>query len=742
LQRIVRGENMKANITKNDNAALIRNRYRSFLRSVKKYMTEKEQADIRKAIRHLVSLPGEEMSFTGEPYLIHAMNVARIVMEQMSMGVVSVIGALYHDISRIRNIPPEYFDSEFGPQVKELIKGLNKISGLDPHLAAVQSENFRQLILNLAGDIRVILIRLAEQLELMRHLEKVPQKDQVNISTGAYYLYAPLAHRLGLYNLKSELEDLSMKYLEPEVYEDIRKKIVQTKAARNRLIRDFIEPLKKRLEAQGLRFTIKSRLKSVHSIWAKMKKQNVGFEEVYDIFAVRIILDSLGEREKEDCWKVYSVVTDLYTPNPKRLRDWISIPKSNGYESLHTTVAGPSGKWIEVQIRTTRMDEIAEKGFAAHWKYKEGGREQAIDEWLRNVREILENYDPRSEDIVDQMKLNLYSKEIFVFTPKGDVMRLPEGATLLDFAFAIHSEVGMHCTGGKIENRVVPLHHTLQTGDRVEVITAKNQKPASDWLAFVRTSKARSKIKQSLNEEQMKAAAHGREMLMRRLRNWKIPFSDETVKKLLQHYRTKLARDLYARIADEEIDLLEIKEILTAPQKKGSEEPKSWGDMKTLPSEVRQKNEDFLLVDGNMKNVDYTLARCCNPIFGDPVFGFVTISEGIKIHRQDCPNAKWMKEKYPYRIIPVRWTHVKDKPSFEALIRVTGTDEIGMVNRITELLSNELGVNIRSISFSEKKGSFEGRIKVVVANADHLEAILHRLMRVKGVTKASRYGDG
>ena len=705
-------------------------------------MTEEEQAGIRKAIRHLVSLPGGEMSFTGEPYLVHAMNVARIVMEQMSMGMVSVIGALYHDISRIRNIPPEYFDREFGPHVKELIKGLSKISGLDPHLVTVQSENFRQLILNLAGDIRVILIRLAEQLELMRHLEKVPQKDQVNIATGAYYLYAPLAHRLGLYNLKSELEDLSMKYLEPEAYEDIRKKIAQTKAARNRLIRDFIDPLKKRLEAQGLRFTIRSRLKSVHSIWDKMKKQNVGFDEVYDIFAVRIILDSQGEREKEDCWKVYSIVTDLYTPNPKRLRDWISIPKSNGYESLHTTVAGPSGKWIEVQIRTTRMDEIAEKGYAAHWKYKEGGREQAIDEWLRNVREILENYDPRSEDIVDQMKLNLYSKEIFVFTPKGDVMRLPEGATLLDFAFAIHSEVGRHCTGGKIDNRVVPLHHTLQTGDRVEVITAKSQKPAADWLAFVRTSKARSKIKQSLNEEQMKAAAHGREMLMRRLRNWKIPFSDETVKKLLQHYRTKLARDLYAGIADEEIDLLEIKEILTAPQKKESEEPKSLGDMKTLPSEVRQKNEDFLLVDGNMKNVDYTLARCCNPIFGDPVFGFVTISEGIKIHRQDCPNAKWMKEKYPYRIIPVRWTTVKDKPSFEALIRVTGTDEIGIVNRITELLSNELDVNIRSISFSEKKGGFEGRIKVVVANADHLEVILHRLMRVKGITKASRYGEG
>ncbi len=735
------GTRMSKERTAVDNAVLIRNRYRSFLRSVKKYMNEEEQVQVRRAVRHLLSLPGREMSFTGELYMVHAMNVARIVMEQMGMGVVSVIGALYHDISRISNIPPVFFEEEFGPQVKELILGLGKIAGLDPHISAVRSENFRQLLLNLAGDIRVILIRLAEQLELMRHLDKVPEEDQVTTSTGAYYLYAPLAHRLGLYNLKSELEDLSMKYLEPEVYEEIRRKIAETRSSRYRMIREFIEPVKKRLEEEELTFTIKSRLKSIHSIWSKMKKQNVGFEEVYDIFAVRIILDSRGEKEKEDCWKVYSVITGLYTPNPKRLRDWISIPKSNGYESLHITVAGPSGKWIEVQIRTVRMDEIAEKGFAAHWKYKEGGREQALDEWLNNIREILENYDPRSEDVVDQMKLNLYSKEIFVFTPKGDVMRLPEGATLLDFAFAIHSEVGMRCTGGRIDNRVVPLHHTLQTGDRVEVFTAKNQRPASDWLAFVRTSKARSKIKQSLNEEQTKAAGLGRETLMRRLRNWKIPFSDETVKKLLRHYNIKLARDLYAKIADGEIGLLEIKEILMAPEKEEHGGSKSLGEMKAYDPGDRTKQEDYLLIDEKMKNVDYTLAKCCNPIFGDPVFGFVTISEGIKIHRQDCPNAKWMKQRYPYRVVPAHWTQVKERPSFEAVIRVTGHDEMGLVNRVTELLSGELGVNIRSISFSGKKGVFDGRIKVVVANADHLEVILHRLMRVKGVTRASRYGN-
>ncbi len=723
-------------------SVLIRNRYRSFLRVVKKYMTEDEQALVRKAARHIMSLPGEEISFTGEPYVIHAMDIARIVMEQMGLGVVSVIGALYHDISRIRNIPPEYFEKEFSPQVRSLIDGLRKISGFDPKRVVIQTENFRQVILNLAGDIRVIMIRLAEQLELMRNLENASTEAQVNLSTGAYYLYAPLAHRLGLYNLKSELEDLSMKYLEPEVYEEIQRKISKTKTSRNRLIREFIEPIRKRMETEGLRFTIKSRLKSVHSIWNKMKKQNVGFEEVYDIFAVRIILESSGEKEKEDCWKVYSIVTDIYMPNPTRLRDWISIPKSNGYESLHTTVVGPSGKWIEVQIRTTRMDEIAEKGFAAHWKYKEGGREQAVDEWLRNVREILENYDPRSDDFVDQMKLNLYTREIFVFTPKGDVIRLPEDATLLDFAFAIHSEVGMHCTGGKINNRVVPLHHELRTGDRVEVITARNQKPTTDWLNIVRTSKARSKIKQSLNEEKMKAAGRGREMLMRRLHNWKIPFSDKKVKILLQHYRIKLAQDLYALIADEKIDLLEIKEVLTTRDKQqGIGEMKPTDVVRSYPADRQPRNEDYLVIDDKVRNVEFKMAKCCNPIFGDPIFGFVTINEGIKIHRRDCPNAKWMKEKYPYRIVPAHWAEVTDKPSFEAVIRVTGTDEIGMVNRITELLSNKLHVNIRSISFSEKKGASEGMLRVVVANADHLEIILRKLLKIKGVTKAVRYSE-
>ncbi len=727
----------QAKHTDEETARMVQRHYRSFLRMIKKYLDDQDQAMVRRAVRHTLSLEGREASFSGDPYLVHALNVARIVMEQLGLGADAVIGALYHDISRIAKVPPDFFEKEFGRGVRDLVEGLGKISGLDPDKAAVRTENFREMILNLAGDIRVILIRLAEQLEVMRNLDKAGPADQVAIATEAYYLYAPLAHRLGLYNIKSELEDLAMKYLEPAVYEEIQKKIAETRARRNRMIREFIEPVKKRMEQEGLKFTIKSRLKSVHSIWTKMKKQNVPFEEVYDIFAVRIILDSEGPKEKEDCWRVYSIVTDLYTPNPRRLRDWISIPKSNGYESLHTTVIGPSGKWIEVQIRTTRMDEIAEKGLAAHWKYKEGGRVQALDEWLGNVREILENYDPRTDEFFDQMKLNLYNKEIFVFTPRGDVIRLPEGATLLDFAFAIHSEVGMRCTGGKLDNRVVPLHHVLTTGDRVEVITSKNQKPAADWLNIVKTSKARSKIKQSLNEEKLKAAALGRETLMRRLRNWKIPFNDKTVKKLLDHYRIKLAQDFYSLIAEEKIDLLEIKDILTATEEK-KEEPAIL-PRKDTKGEQRLAKEDYLLIDDKMKNVDYSFAKCCNPIYGDRVFGFVTINEGIKIHKEDCPNARWMKEKYPYRVVPATWAATSQVPSFEAVIRVTGSDQMGIVNRITELLSNELKVDMRSISFNEKKGAFEGILKVVVSNSDHLEVILRQLRRIKGVEKATRY---
>ncbi len=726
--------------TKEKAGEQVRQHYRSFLREVKKYLNEEEEALVRKAVHHLTSLPGQDKGFTGEPYLVHAMNVARLVLEQLGLGADSVIGALYHDISRIEKLPPAFFEEAYGRGVRELIEGLGKISGLATARETVRSENFREMIINLAGDIRVILIRLAEQLEVMRSLDKAPPHERVDMATEAYYLYAPLAHRLGLYNIKSELEDLAMKYLEPEVYEEIRRKIAETAAQREELVRTFIEPIRKRMEEEGLRFTIKSRLKSIHSIWTKMKRQNVPFEEVYDIFAVRIILDSHGKKEKEDCWKVYSIVTDLYTPNPTRLRDWISIPKSNGYESLHTTVIGPSGKWIEVQIRTTRMDEIAEKGLAAHWKYKEGGRAQALDEWLGNVREILENYDPRTDEFIDQMKLNLYSKEIFVFTPRGDVVRLPAGATLLDFAFAIHSEVGMRCTGGKIDNRVVPIDHVLHTGDRVEVITSRNQKPAADWLSIVKTSKARSKIKQSLNEEKLKAAAMGRETLMRRLRNWKIPFNDETVKKLLQHYRIKLAQDFYALIQEEKIDLLEIKEVLMRDEEREEGAPPAPGG-RPAPQEREEHHEDYLLIDKKMKGVDYTFARCCNPIYGDPIFGFVTINEGIKIHRADCPNARWMKERYPYRVVPATWTDTERAHAFEATIRVTGADEVGIVNRITDLLSNELGVNMRSISFNTRQGQFEGIIRVVVGNSDHLESILRRLRRIKGVTRATRYSS-
>ncbi|NOY36110.1 MAG: bifunctional (p)ppGpp synthetase/guanosine-3',5'-bis(diphosphate) 3'-pyrophosphohydrolase [Chlorobi bacterium] len=723
----------------------VKNKYRSFLHLLRTYYNEVDQKKVRRALRNVMANSGEISGQTGEPYIFHALNVSRIVIEQIGLGPTSAIAAVYHDLTETGSIKDEWLKQDGASQVMELLEGLGKISGIKITRVADASENFRRLILNLAGDVRVVLIRLAEQLELMRHLDFQKPEDQVAMATDSYYLYAPLAHRLGLYNIKSELEDLSLKYLEPDVYRDLQKKISETKRKRNRYIREFIDPLKEKLTADGFRYQIKSRLKSVHSIWEKIQVQGISFEEIYDLFAVRIIIESPPEKEKENCWRVYSIVTDVYMPNPSRLRDWISIPKSNGYESLHTTVVGPGGHWVEVQIRTKRMDEIAEQGFAAHWKYKGGREDEGLDQWLKNVREILEDTDAASDDVIDQVKLNLYSNEIFVFTPRGDVIRLPENATLLDFAFAIHSDVGLRCTGGRVNDKAVPLHHRLQTGDRVEVTTAKNQKPATGWLRYVVTSKAKSKIKQSLDEEKTKAAREGRELLMRRIRNWKIPFSDESLKKIMRHFKLKAAKDLYALVFDGKIDPLEIKEILTNKPEDLKERTGPVEGKKLFSLEEIARNEDFLIIDKKMKSVDYKLARCCNPIFGDPVFGFVTIREGIKIHRKDCPNAKSLMSRYPYRIVPAKWTDIRGNLSFEAAIRVSGEDDMGIVNRITELISNDLRVNMRSIRFQTGKGVYEGVIKLFVTNANHLEIIIRKIRKIKGVHKVSRFydlGDG
>jgi len=533
------------------------------------------------------------------------------------------------------------------------------------------------------------------------------------------------------------MEDLAVKYLEPEQYNYVECRLKQTTASRNKLIREFSAPLNDMLEKQGFKFVVKSRTKSIHSIMLKMKKQGVDFDEVYDLFAVRIIIDSLSENEKSDCWRAYSIVTDLYQPNPSKLRDWISVPKSNGYESLHTTVVGPRGKWVEVQIRSTRMDEIAEKGLAAHFKYKGIKGEGGLDTWLSKMREILESSEKEDSAFLDQVRSGLYTDEVFVFTPKGDLRQLPAGATVLDFAFDIHTAVGATCVGGKVNGKNVTIRYVLQNGDHVDIIRSKNQKPKQDWLSFVVTNKARTKIKLALNEEKNKAAAEGKEMLMRRLKNWKIAYGDTLIQRLINHYNFKTAQDLYFLIGTGKIELLEIKEIL---QKDETEEqgsiPASMPEKEIKETQDTQYS-DFLIIENRVEGLDYRLSKCCNPVFGDSIFGFVTISEGIKIHRKGCPNAHNMMARYPYRVISARWTQSKTSPSFVTSVKITGIEEIGMVNRIADVLAAN-NVVIRSFNYKMDDGMFEGILNIMVPNNDVLYGVLRKIVSIKGVLKASR----
>ncbi|HEX2975189.1 MAG TPA: TGS domain-containing protein, partial [Bacteroidales bacterium] len=533
---------------------------------------------------------------------------------------------------------------------------------------------------------------------------------------------------------KSELEDLSVKYLEPEQYNYIVDKLKQTTASRNKLIRDFSAPLQEQLEKQGFKFIIKSRTKSIHSIMLKMKKQGVDFDEVYDLFAIRIILDSPFESEKSDCWRTYSIVTDLYQPNPSRLRDWISVPKSNGYESLHTTVIGPRGKWVEVQIRSVRMDEIAEKGLAAHFKYKGLKGEGGLDTWLTRMREILESSDKDDSAFLDQVRPGLYTDEVFVFTPKGDLRQLPAGATVLDFAFDIHSDVGASCVGAKVNGRNVTIKHVLQNGDHVSVIRSKNQKPKQDWLSFVITSKAKSKIKQVLNEEKTKAAAEGKEILMRRLKNWKIPYGDLVVQKLLTTLNLKTSQDLYYLIAIEKIELLRIKEIL---QKEEEETAAATAQPEKEIKEIVDTQPDYLIIEDKVEGLDYKLAKCCNPVFGDSIFGFVTISEGIKIHRTACPNSPNLMARYPYRLIAARWAKSGSTPSFIASIKVTGIEDTGMVNKIADVIADNNTI-IRSFNYNMDDGLFEGVLNIMVPNQNKLQSIIRQIQGINGILKAVR----
>jgi len=715
--------------------------YRALLQSAKNTITSKDVVKIRRALDLAIEACDNKKTITGEQEILHALSVARIIAGEMGLGLTSVITALLHDSYNSLNLPPKGLEKEFGKEVVEILNGFSRISNIDSMQSSFQAENFRKLLLSLADDVRVILIKLVERLEYMRKLDMVQEKDRLPLASETYFLYAPLAHRLGFYNIKSEMEDLAVKYLEPEQYNFIDCRLKQTTASRNKLIRDFSVPLKEKLERQGFKFIIKNRTKSIHSILLKMKKQGVEFEEVYDLFAVRIIIDSTAENEKSDCWRVYSIVTDIYQPNPSRLRDWISIPKSNGYESLHTTVVGPRGKWVEVQIRSSRMDEIAEKGLAAHFKYKGIKGEGGLDTWLSKMREILESSEKEDNAFIDQVRSGLYTDEVFIFTPKGDLRQLPAGATVLDFAFDIHTEVGASCVGGKVNGKNVTIRYVLQNGDHVSIIRSKNQKPKQDWLSFVVTTKAKTKIRQVLNEEKTKAATEGKEILMRRLKNWKIIYGDAVIQKLISSFNLRTAQDLYYQIATEKIELLHIKNELLK-------------DETTLPlvsptiiSEKETKEvfdsqySDYLIIEDRVEGLDYKLSKCCNPVFGDRVFGFVTISEGIKIHRTSCPNAHNMMARYPYRVISARWSKSKNSPSFIAAIKITGVEDIGMVNKIADVIADNNAV-VRSFNYNMADGMFEGTLNIMVPNSDVLQGIIRKIQGIKGILKTSRYDSG
>ena len=677
--------------------------------------------------------------------IIKDMQTAIIVAEEIGMRRASILGIMLHESVKYHLCSLESINEEYGEDVAGIIRGLVKINELYSKSPTIESENFRNLLLSFAEDMRVILIMIADRVNLMRQIKDDPNEEaRLEVSNEAAYLYAPLAHKLGLYKLKSELEDLSLKYTQHDVYYHIKDKLNATKAARDRYIEAFIEPVRKKLEEAGLKFHIKGRTKSIHSIYQKMKKQGCPFEGVYDLFAIRIILDAPLEKEKQECWQAYSIVTDMYLPNPKRLRDWLSVPKSNGYESLHITVMGPEGKWVEVQIRTERMDEIAEKGLAAHWRYKGIKGESGLDEWLNTIRETLENAD-NDLDVMDQFKLDLYKDEVFVFTPKGDLYKLPQGATVLDFAFSIHSNLGCRCIGARVNGKNVQLRQTLNSGDQVEIMTSNTQTPKRDWLNFVTTSKARNKIRQALKEIAAKQTQFAKETLERKFKNRKLDYDEAILMRLIRKMGFKTVTDFYQNIADESTDINEVIDKYLDMQKRETEQRdevtyrSAEGYNLQQPSDTKDfYKDDVLVIDRNLKGLDFTLAKCCNPIYGDDVFGFVSVSGGIKIHRCDCPNAKELRSRFPYRIVKARWAGKSQGKQYPIRLRIVGHDDIGIVTNITSIINKENDISLRSISIDSNDGLFSGMLTVMVDDTSKLEALIKKIKTVKGVKQINR----
>ena len=713
---------------------------------LKELVGESLQPGDEEKIRHHLLLSVERQQVRRDVFglnpILTGLQTALITVSEIGLRRDAVMAIMLHPSVEDGYLTIDRVGEEYGISVARILHGLQRIQELYKKNPVIESENFRNLLLSFAEDMRVILIMIADRVNLMRQIRDTTNESaRQEVSQEAAYLYAPLAHKLGLYKLKSELEDLSLKYMEHDAYYLIKDKLSETKKSRDAYIESFIGPISEKLEAAGLKFHIKGRTKSIHSIWQKMKKQKCGFEGVYDLFAIRIILDSPVEKEKMHCWQVYSIVTDMYQPNPKRLRDWLSVPKSNGYESLHITVLGPQQKWVEVQIRTERMDEIAEKGVAAHWRYKGVKGETGLDEWLTNIRQMLETSD--GAEAMDQFKMDLYEDEVFVFTPKGDLLKFPKGATVLDMAYHIHSKIGSACVGARINNKVVSLRQQLHSGDQVEIMTATNQKPKQEWLNVVKTSRAKSKIRLALKETQVKEALFAKEMIERKFKNKKIDLEESVMQQVVTKLHYKEVSEFYRHVADGTLDMNTLIDTYLSVQQgdrtvTGDNLARSANEFE-LEEHIPQPqvNDDVLIIDRNLKGVDYQLARCCNPIYGDSVFGFVTVSGGIKIHRMDCPNAPELRRRFGYRVVKAKWSG-KGASQYSISLRVIGVDDIGIVNNLTSVIAKEEKLILRSINIDSHDGLFRGTLVVMLEDIARLETLIKRLKTVKGVKQIER----
>jgi GTP pyrophosphokinase len=727
-----------------ENKAILQE-YKELLRISYQTLTPEDKKLIRKAFDVAMDAHKDQRRKSGEAYFFHPIAVAKIVASEIGLGATAIAAALLHDVVEDTLITIEDIEKMFGAKVAQLVEGLTKISKVQKEMnVSMQAENFRKMLFTLNDDVRVILIKIADRLHNMQTLDNMDDYKQVKIASETLYIYAPLAHRLGLYKIKNKLEDLGLKYTEPEIYNDIVSKLKETKEEQDAYIKDISDVLKKALDAEKLDYIIKGRPKSIYSIYRKMKAQGVGFDEVYDKFALRIVYKSNPHEEKFLAWKIYSIVTDYYRPSPSRLRDWISSPKTTGYEALHITVMGPKGRWVEVQIRSERMDEIAEKGYAAHYKYKQGGSEDSgLDVWLNLLKEALENPETNAVDFVEDFKMNLYSKEIFVFTPKGEIKSLPKGATSLDFAFSIHSEIGIRTRGTRVNGKLVPLNHELKSGDQIEIITSQYQKPTINWLDYVTTSRAKNKIKNVLNENTKKIAEEGKELLTRKLKHLKITLSETVVNELVNFFKLKTSLDLFYRVGIGAIENQQLKDY--AAQKsntfinffKSKIKRSATTANEDIHKQTLNTNYDMLVFGVDQDKLDYKLSNCCNPIPGDEVFGFITINEGIKVHKKDCPNAISLQSNYAYRIIPAKWID-SSQQEFKAILHITGMDTIGLTNKLTKVISDNMNVNIQSISLSGDAGIFKGQIAVIVQNNTILKKLIDNIKKIDGIDKVSR----